>query len=319
MTQNTISRLFLGLATLLFKLSAASATTLLASSYTTGNILEFDAATGAYQGEFVSAASSGGLAQPQGFVFGSDGKFYVSSFGTSQIKRYDASTGAFIDNFASTASGSRGLAFDANGLLYAAYGSSVARYDSSGNIDAAFTHTFAATATGVIKGVDNDIYVSWGSNSVLGGIARYDTVNNTWNDAWRTDSAGQAWYITQDASGTLYLGSSGTTQVFRDDGTTLVPFISGITDLDRPRGLTFGPDGNLYVGGFGGVSRSNILHFNGTTGAYLGTFATGGGLDQPFFLGIAPSAVPLPAAAWLFGSALAGLGVFGRRKKPVEA
>lgn len=32
-----------------------------------------------------------------------------------------------------------------------------------------------------------------------------------------------------------------------------------------------------------------------------------------------PGTVPVPAAVWLFGSALAGLGVFGKRRKAVEA
>lgn len=32
-----------------------------------------------------------------------------------------------------------------------------------------------------------------------------------------------------------------------------------------------------------------------------------------------PGAVPVPAAIWLFGSALAGLGAFGKRRKAVEA
>lgn len=32
-----------------------------------------------------------------------------------------------------------------------------------------------------------------------------------------------------------------------------------------------------------------------------------------------PGAVPVPAAVWLFGSALAGLGAFGKRRKAVEA
>jgi hypothetical protein len=313
-----IYSMFLGLVVSLLSICQASASTLLASSYTTGNVLKFDATTGAYQGEFIAAASSGGLAQPQGFTFGNDGKFYISSFGTSQIKRYDANTGTFIDNFASTPSGSRGLAFDDTGKLYSAYGSSVTRFDASGTIDAGFTHTFGATATGVLQGADDNIYVSWGSNSILGGVAQYNVATSTWNDTWRTGGiTGQAWYMAMDASGTLYLGASGANSIYRDNGSTWVPFTATTTDLDRPRGLTFDPAGDLLVGGFGGVSRSNILKFDGSTGTYNGVFATGGGLDQPFYLGIAP--VPAPAAIWLLGTALAGLGVIGRRKQPFAA
>ena len=301
--------LVMALAILYF--NTAQAGTLLASSYTTDNVLKFNDTTGAYEGVFISAGS-GGLDQPQGFVFGNDGKFYISSFGTSQIKRYDANSGAFIDNFATLSSGSRGLAFDASNNLYAAYGSSVNRYDSSGSLS--FTHTFSATATGVLEGLDGNIYVSWGTNSILGGIALFNTNTNIWNDTWRTNSSGQSWYLTQDPSGTLFLGSSGTTQVFRDNGTNLVPFLTGLptTILDRPRGLTFNPAGNLLVGSFGSANRTNIIEFNGANGVYQNVFATGGGLDQAFYLGIRP--VPIPSAFWLFGSIIAGLSLTKRRK-----
>ncbi len=306
-----IKKILFSLMLLALGVGQASASVLLASSYTTDNVLRFDAATGSYLGEFI-AAGSGGLNRPQGFTFGNDGRFYISSFGSREIKRYDAGTGAYIDNFATTVSGSRGLAFDDGGNLYAAYGSSVTRFDATGVNDSAFTRTFAASATGVLQGADDNIYVSWGSNSVLGGIARYEVATSTWNDTWRTGIPGQAWYMALDATGTFYLGSSGTNQIYRDNGTSLVAFSVDTSDLDRPRGLTFNAEGDLLVGGFGGVSRANILKFDGVTGAYVGTFAHGGGLDQPFYLGMAP--VPVPGAVWLFGSALMGLLATGRRR-----
>jgi len=46
-----------------------------------------------------------------------------------------------------------------------------------------------------------------------------------------------------------------------------------------PRGLVFGPDGNLYV-----LSTSNqVLRYNGNTGAFIDVFASGGGLSGPTF------------------------------------
>jgi DNA-binding beta-propeller fold protein YncE len=47
-----------------------------------------------------------------------------------------------------------------------------------------------------------------------------------------------------------------------------------------PNSLNFGHDKNLYVSdGFFGTN--SVLRYNGTTGAYIGVFATGGGLNVP--------------------------------------
>lgn len=307
-----IERIVAGSLLAILSVFDVSASTLLVSSYVTDNVLKFDASTGLYQGEFISAGN-GGLNQPQGFAFGNDGNLYISSFGSKEIKRYNANTGDYVDNFASLASGSRGLAFDDSNNLYAAYSSSVTRYNAAGVIDNAFTHTFAATATGVLQGADNNIYVSWGTASSPGGIARYDIASSTWNNTWRTGVSDNSWYMAIDATGTLYLAVSDG-RIYRDDGANLAAFTEavGSSVIDRPRGLAFNSAGDLLVGSFGSISRSNILQFNGTTGNYEGVYASGGGLTTGMYMAVQP--VPVPAAIWLFGSALAGLGVAGRRK-----
>jgi hypothetical protein len=40
--------------------------------------------------------------------------------------------------------------------------------------------------------------------------------------------------------------------------------------MSRAAGITFGPDSNLYVGGF----NNSVYRFSGITGQYLGVFAT---------------------------------------------
>src|SRR5262245_13701125 len=48
--------------------------------------------------------------------------------------------------------------------------------------------------------------------------------------------------------------------------------------LVNPVGLTFGPDGNLYVAS---GNTNQVLRFDGRSGAPLGVFAQGGGLSAP--------------------------------------
>jgi len=55
---------------------------------------------------------------------------------------------------------------------------------------------------------------------------------------------------------------------------------------------------------------------NQTYSIYLGGAGVGNWSQNlaDYKLNITTSAVPVPAAVWLFGSALAGMGIIGRRK-----
>lgn len=89
--------------------------------------------------------------------------------------------------------------------------------------------------------------------------------------------------------GLLYVSSTGTSQILRFNPRTnafVDVFIAKngsypAPDTERynlatPTDLLFGPDGNLYVvSDFG-----RVQHFDGRTGAFLGTFATTDGLEQ---------------------------------------
>ncbi len=55
--------------------------------------------------------------------------------------------------------------------------------------------------------------------------------------------------------------------------------------LVLPRGLTFGPDLNLYVSDF---ANNNVLEYNGLTGAFIRVFASGHGLTGPYGLVFGP-------------------------------
>src|SRR5579862_9993559 len=89
----------------------------------------------------------------------------------------------------------------------------------------------------------------------------------------------------------LYVASSGTNPVLNYNGSTgasLGAFVTaGSGGLNSPSGgITFGPDGNLYVASI----DNSVLKYNGSTGASLGAFVTAGsgGLHDPLGITFGP-------------------------------
>ena len=89
----------------------------------------------------------------------------------------------------------------------------------------------------------------------------------------------------------LFVSSESNDRVIRYDGSTGVligDFVSGGSGgLDAANGLTYGPDGHIYV-----VSLHNdsVIKYDGDTGALIGNFVSSGsgGLDFPFSLEFGP-------------------------------
>jgi streptogramin lyase len=130
-------------------------------------------------------------------------------------------------------------------LLVADYDTnSVLQYDSS---TGAFLGTFASGGglshySGITLGPDGNLYVSTSPSSLnaAGGVLRFN------------------------GSTGAFLG-------------TFVP--AGGGGLTLGEGLTFGPDGNLYVASFvtgDGTQPGAILRYNGQTGAFIGAFVAPG-------------------------------------------
>ena len=64
------------------------------------------------------------------------------------------------------------------------------------------------------------------------------------------------------------------------------------------------------------ASTDNVKRYNETTGAFIDTFASGGGLDGPSFLTFTPQqAVPEPGTLTLLAIGLAGFGITAPLRK----
>jgi hypothetical protein len=232
------------------------------------DVLRYDGTAGAFLGDF---ADSGQLTDPRGVIFGRDGNLYVADGnGPGRVLRYDGQTGAFLDTFVPTGSGGlshpggNGTLFGPDGNLYviAADQSEILRYDGQ---TGAFLGTFVTSGSGGLSiplgmafGPDGNFYVA---NTRLheatgGGILRYQ-------------------------------GPAGP-----NPGAFLDTFVApGSGGLIRPLSVLFGPAGNLYVAStdlpaFSRTAKphtSTVLRYDGTTGAFLGTFVTpdSGGLRYP--------------------------------------
>jgi sugar lactone lactonase YvrE len=184
--------------------------------------------------------------------------------GTGNILRFDERTGDFLGEFIPDRGWGRpdGLVFGPDGNLYVCSGGpdSILRYDgitgdplpSPGNSGATFVPsgsgglTFGGPGEGgawLVFGPDGNLYVPSGS-------------------------------IGAPPAESKVLRFNGTTGEFID---AFVPAGSG--GLQGPRGLVFGPDGNLYVE----ASRSapgSVLRYDGRSGDFLDVFVPAG--SNPF-------------------------------------
>jgi DNA-binding beta-propeller fold protein YncE len=120
-------------------------------SSATGEVLEYDGATGDFVGAFVDAGGNGGGAvDPWGLAF-HEGRLYVASFHPSEVKAFDAATGAFLSTFVASGSGGldapTALAFGPDGDLYVTSQAddAVRRYHGS---TGAFLGVFVAPGSG---------------------------------------------------------------------------------------------------------------------------------------------------------------------------
>jgi WD40 repeat protein len=250
--------LLLCLAVLVMPGPAARAGLLFVNSGNTGQILAYDAGTGASQGVFVASGGANDL------TFGPNGNLFVGNGG---VQEYNGTTGAFIANFVPYGSAGLttpyGLVFGPNGNLFVS-----SRFSGPGQLGQILEFNGTTGAP-----VGSGIFVQ-GSTAAL-----HDPLG-----------------LTFGPNGSLFVVDGYTGNVLQFDGTTAAfdgVFTAGNSDLIGPVGLTFGPNGNLFV--TGGVRRApgpngEVLEYDGTTGAFITAFvaAGSGGLNGPQSLAFGP-------------------------------
>ncbi|MBT8485311.1 MAG: hypothetical protein KJO43_07010 [Phycisphaerae bacterium] len=237
--------------------ATASTCEVLVAAFGNHKIVAYSADDGSLIGEFVPTGS-GGLQQPHHMIFGPDGHLYVASFGNGAVMRYDGASGAprpgplgaagtaqFVTPGLAGLSQTAGLAFGPDGNLYASSlnDSNVRRYDgSTGAFIDEFVTAFSGGLSGaeiLVFGADEHLYIGSLNN---GAVMRYDG--------------------TSGAPAPGPLGAAGSAQF-------VTPLSGGLT---LPHGVTFGPDGALYVCSFG---SSQVIRYDGKTGAFESVFTSG--------------------------------------------
>ena len=254
------------------------------SSFNSGDVIEYDSATGAYVRTITS-----GVIGPYGICFGSDGILYLGTLNTpKKIWRYNASTGAILGQFADMGGADRSdIRFGADGSLYAVRegtAGGVMKFIAStgqnlGNFTPAIVDPIA-----MAFGPSGDLFVdSFSTNQVL----RFNGTTGASMGVFASTGLNQPYGMCFGPDGNLYVANIGTNSISRYNGTTgafLGTFASG-GGLSDPTGILFAPDGNLLVSS---ALTNQILRYNGTTGAFMNVFSSGGGLNGPTFMTLGP-------------------------------
>lgn len=242
----------LSVAVLLIIFSVEAGADLLVSSLTSG-IGRFDPLSGA-GGTFIPRGTN--LFYATGLTLGTNRFLYVATDIGGEVLRFDRRTGAFVDKFGSINAGS---------------GPSRALFDLQ-------------------FGPDGSLYAT----DIFFGVERFSGTNGAALGAFVSKASGglgepTAVVFTPDGNYLLVAGdlNSAILRYRSSDGAFVDQFVpTGSGGLIGAADIAFGPDGNLYAANWSGDS---ILRFSGNDGSFLGSFASGNGLSQPFGLAFSPN------------------------------
>lgn len=254
-------------------------------------------------------------------TFVQDGTLFLSVYDTVTNNSYTRDLGVSLNSF-----------LPAGSLVSAAgttLGSSFANFAGSGNFTSLFTGATASNIRWNIIGVDST------QGDGLNNGQRVVTTYSNASPAFAPDNGGirNAAGTSTQVSGELLANSgvdfSGTPADGAFAGQALASYggKSFQNVLDGTGGLGFFVNNfgaaQFWFAGTGTDAAGNAAAATVKTrfgnSANFATFTLDTGGNVTYALAAAPAAVPIPAAAWLMGSGLLGLGGFIRRRKAAMA
>lgn len=216
--------------------------------------------------------------------------FLVSSRFSNLIIRY-SDAGTLVGTFAAGPEllNPNGIAFGPDGNLYVGLGDvgSILRYNGQ---TGSFMDTFVPSGLGglasvrdIAFGPDGNLYADSGTTKQ---VLRYNGTSGAFlGVAASGGGLNGPVGLTFGLDGSMYIGGALSNRIYRfsPSGTLLRTYNPG--SLSNATGVTIGGDGMLYAA----MSNSNVVaRFNPDTGALLGTFGAGSGLNTPIYSLIAP-------------------------------
>lgn len=279
--------------TLLFSVlglvNVASAEDLLVLTWTDNNQIRRYDASGAFVGGI------GNVFRPGGFDRAADGTFYVGSFGFAKLYKLDASGNKQleVDMFPRP----QKMRLGPDGNLYVGVTDQFIRRVNPSTL----TVLDSLPTTGVVSdlrfGPDGLLYAS-----ASGRIDAYDIATGSRIDFDPSTPAIDP-FTALFGPGDMAFGPDGDLfiinlrSILRYDlptRTLLGEFVpAGPSSDPNPLSLEFGPDGNLYVA----RDDEKIVRYDGTTGAFLGTFIADFNLDRPVEMMFVPEPACILIAA----------------------
>ncbi|HKQ49845.1 MAG TPA: hypothetical protein VJZ71_17355 [Phycisphaerae bacterium] len=270
-----------------------------ANTVAQGDVLKYNASSGAFEGVFIDVPSR----ISSELLYGPNGDLYLHGgsnvAGDSKIQRYDADTGTFISEF-SIERRMDFLTFGPDGDLFGSdfSGDKVHRYDPTNGV---YLGEFVTSQSGglngprgLIFGPDDNLYVS---SRISGQILRYDGATGAFMNVFATPGGNGPQDLQFGPDGALWVAGGLAGPVLnRYDAISGVLLSTWVVPGNPSDGMSmaFSPDNNFVLVSV--ANSSAVRRLNATTGADLGDFVASGsgGLIYPTAILYHPR-VPEPA------------------------